>query len=290
MAKVSIIIPAYNAALFIEETVQTVLTQTYSNIELIIVNDGSTDNTLKLLKHIEELDVRVKIITKKNSGVCDSRNKGLEIASGSFITFLDADDLWEPTFLEKTIILFDSNKNINAVYSKAQLINEKSEKLNSFIEATTIKNTGDILEWKNGYIASMGCTIYRKSTVDSVGMFDKNLSTAADQDFHLRIAKITPIVALNEILFYYRIHENNMHQNIKVMEKDHIYVFKKAEALNLYDSFWHKQKCFSKLYLILAGSWWKVGENKLKGIYYVSLSFLTYPPFIFNRFLQKIAS
>ncbi|MDF1672254.1 MAG: glycosyltransferase family 2 protein [Vicingaceae bacterium] len=283
---VSVIIPVYNAENYIEETVLSVLNQTHEEIELIIVNDGSKDNTLAKLNQLKEKKSRITIIDKPNSGVCDSRNMGTENATGKFITFLDADDVWEPTFIEDCLNVFNTDLSIKAVYCRVQLINEKSDKLEEFIEAKTIESATDVLEWKRDYVASMGCTIYYTEVAKKAGKFDPRLSTAADQDFHLRVASITPIVGLDRVLFYYRIHENNMHSNISVMEKDHILVFKKAEKMNLYPSFWFKQKCFSKLYLTLAGSWWKNGNNKARGLYFILRSFFCYPPTILKRIVK----
>jgi glycosyltransferase involved in cell wall biosynthesis len=276
---VSVVIPVYNAADFIEETVNSVIQQTHSNIEIIIINDGSTDNTEKKLIELKKKDPRICIIQKINSGVCDARNAGYEIALGAFITFLDADDVWEYKFLEHCLRVLKDD-NISAVYTKAELINENSDRLNQFIESNTIESVSDILEWKPGYVASMGCTIYRKNIVDKIGVFDNQLSTAADQDFHLRIALETPIVAIDKTLFYYRIHHNNMHQNIRVMERDHLIVFRKAKAQNLFKNRRFERKCYSNLYKIIGGSWWKEGNNKVKGLKFVTKSILIYPPIV----------
>src|SRR5688572_1866005 len=90
---VSVIIPAYNAGPFISETLESVLAQTYSNWEVIVVNDGSKDNTENILKQYSEKDPRISFISKTNSGVSDTRNKGIDKAKGEFIAFLDADDV-----------------------------------------------------------------------------------------------------------------------------------------------------------------------------------------------------
>ena len=277
---VSVIIPAYNASAFIEETIQSVLDQTHTNIELIIINDGSTDNTLQIIENLEKQDTRISVISKSNSGVCDTRNTGIKSAKGNFTVFLDADDLWEASFLENCLSVFESNNDIHAIYTKGQFVNEKSEKLDQFIEANTIHSVEDILEWKNGFVATPSCTIYRTPNKDEIQNWDNELSTAADQDYFLRIAAKHAIIAINEVLFYYRVHDNNMHQNITVMERDHISVFHKAEKLNYFNSFWFKNKCYANLYLILAGSWWKDGSNKSRGIYFIFKSLTIYPPMI----------
>jgi len=276
---VSVIIPAYNAEHFIEETVKSVLDQTYTELELIIVNDGSTDGTQLKLDQLAASNSKIQLITKTNSGVCDSRNLGYKSAKGAYITFLDADDLWEPDFLQLCVAKLTKD-HIDAVYSRVQLINEKSEPREEYIEANTINSADDILAWKLGYVASMGCAIYKKSVVEKAGAFDNRLSTAADQDFHLRVAAITPIVAIDQVLFYYRIHDNNMHGNIGVMQTDHLLVFQKAKDQNLFKTGRFKRQCYANLYKIIAGSWWKQGNNKLKGIKFIFKSILIYPPIV----------
>jgi len=105
---VSIIIPAYNAGRFISETIESVLLQSFTNWELIIVNDGSKDNTGEIISKYAAADKRISIITKENSGVSDTRNKGIEKSKGEMLAFLDADDIWEANFLEKIFFLTES--------------------------------------------------------------------------------------------------------------------------------------------------------------------------------------
>jgi teichuronic acid biosynthesis glycosyltransferase TuaG len=101
---VSIVVPVYNAARFIDETIQTVLDQTYTNWELLLVDDKSTDESVKLIKPYLAKDKRIKLFNnKQNSGAAISRNKGIDAAKGRYIAFLDADDLWLPTKLEKQV-------------------------------------------------------------------------------------------------------------------------------------------------------------------------------------------
>lgn len=101
MELISVIIPAYNAEKFIEKTIKSVIAQTYSNFEVIIVDDGSTDNTKQICKKLSEQDERIKLFEKKNGGVSKARNYGIEKANGEYIMFLDADDTYESTMLEK---------------------------------------------------------------------------------------------------------------------------------------------------------------------------------------------
>lgn len=97
---ISIIIPAYNAADYLVQTIESVLNQTYSDFELILVDDGSTDRTCEIIKDYQGKDARIKYFYKENGGVSSARNLGLQKATGDFVSFLDSDDLWDKRFLE----------------------------------------------------------------------------------------------------------------------------------------------------------------------------------------------
>ena len=98
---VSVIIPAYNAGLYIEETVRSVLAQTHKNLELIIINDGSTDNQDVIINKLLSEDKRIQYITQKNAGVSAARNHGYKLSKGEYLGFLDADDIWSSGNIEK---------------------------------------------------------------------------------------------------------------------------------------------------------------------------------------------
>ena len=108
---ISIIMPAYNAALYIKEAITSVLNQTYQDWELIIIDDHSTDETTHLIEHFSEMDSRILyIINKTNLGVAAARNKGISIATGEWIAFLDSDDCWHPEKLKKQIDCAESHQ------------------------------------------------------------------------------------------------------------------------------------------------------------------------------------
>ena len=115
--KISVIMPAFNAGMTIVSAVESVIAQTFSDWELLIVNDGSTDHTLKQVAHFA--DQRIRVISQLNQGVASARNAGLDLAAGEFIAFLDSDDLWFPSKLEKQIKAFASFGNeVGLVYTK----------------------------------------------------------------------------------------------------------------------------------------------------------------------------
>lgn len=282
---ISVIIPAYNASRFIKETVDSVLQQSYSEFELIIVNDGSTDDTRQLVKEMQSNDTRIKLIDKENEGVCKARNDGYKISRGEFVLFLDADDVLDQSMFDKCISVFHTSESIKAIFTKGQIIDQNSKRQDTCLEAKTIVNEMDMLEWKEGFMPTPSCTILRRTVVENIGLWDPTFSTAADQDFFIRVSVFCSILAIDEVLFYYRVHPNNMHQNISVMEKDHIGVFRKAEKNKLFKTKSFKNKCFSNLYRILAGSWWHDGNNKMKAIKFILLS-IYYDFTIFPKLLK----
>lgn len=126
---VSIIIPTFNSEKYIEETINSILGQTYTKWEAIIVDDGSTDSTSSIIQKYKFKDHRIKSVPNKGNGVADARNTGLDVAQGDFITFLDSDDIFYPLSIEKRVVKLVLNPEINLVYCSAEIINESSVEL-----------------------------------------------------------------------------------------------------------------------------------------------------------------
>ncbi len=282
MPTVSIIIPVYNAEKYIDETIQSVIKQTFTDWELIIVNDGSTDKTKDIIG-LYGSTKNIKIIQKNNTGVSDSRNVGARNASGLFYCFLDADDLLTPNCLQKrveTATLFPEK----LIHNDIEEIDSSGAKRNTIFSGISGNVFEEMLKWQATVIPGPSSIILSKTLFNYVQGFDIGLSTAADQDFFIRVTQKYEALRIPEILTLYRIHPHNMHQNIPLMEKDHIAVFKKAAKNDLFKSFSFKRKCFSNLYLILAGSCWKEGNNKVKAFYYIVKAFISYPPSLIKIF------
>lgn len=275
---VSIIIPAYNAEKYIIETINSVLNQTYSNWELIIIDDGSQDKTAELIANLYKNDSRINYYYQKNTGVSGARNNGLSKCKGEYIALLDADDVWEKNNLELKVNALESNKNISWVFSDMYNADKNINIINIASTGTDKNILNSILLWQTEVIPGpCSNVVFTKRCYDEGIKFDIKLSTAADQDFTLQLASKYKGFHINKPLWRYRILNNSMSRNISVMEKDHIKVFKKAKKNKLFKNFWFKQKCFSNLYWILAGSWWKNGNNKLRGFYFIILALTTNP-------------
>lgn len=271
---ISIIIPSYNSEKYITETINSVISQTYSNWELIIIDDGSIDSSANIIQEISYKDARIKYYYQENSGVSAARNHGIKKAKGEFISFIDADDCWKPTNLEVRLALF--SKNVDWIYGSIELINEISQSLNKVIKGNDENILHSLLSWNGNVITTPSTLILKKKCIENL-KFDTSLSTAADQDFVFYLAKKFKGKYLDIPLVQYRVLNNSMSRNINLMEKDHIAVYKKAEKNKLFKSVYFKQKCFSNLYWILAGSWWKDGDNKLKSLKFIIKAIITFP-------------
>lgn len=281
---VSIVIPVYNAEAFIEETVQSVLKQTYTNIEVIIVNDGSTDSSLEKVQAFAS-DGRVTVLGQTNAGVAVARNKGLNHASGKYIAFLDSDDVWLPNFLQKRIDVLEEQHEVGMITSNMQFIDAKSSLLGVIEKGLDGKAFRRVIEFEQGYGTCPSNFLTRKSLVETVGGFNQSLSNVADKLFVLEISQLTSVMNIPEVTLYYRIHANNMHSNLSLMIADYkryLSIISEKQLLSKAEF----TKLHSRISYIFAGAY--LSKRKF-GFFSLSLlkSFLLSPTFVLQRIFSK---
>jgi glycosyltransferase involved in cell wall biosynthesis len=286
MSAVSVIIPTYNASNFIVETVRSVTEQTFTDWELIISDDGSTDDTESVVKPF--LNQQIQYIKNPNGGVSLARNRGAAVAKGRYLAFLDADDVLTPTSLEKKVRALQQHQDIALTFCDVEVIDENSLKTGERLLGSDDEVLKHLLLWDKTVIPGPSSILITREAFEAVGGFDPNFSTAADQDFFFRVAQQFNCQRVPEILTLYRKHGSNMHMNIGRMEQDHIAVYKKAARLNLFKSTSFKRHCFANLYLILAGSWWVIGNNKCRGFLFLFKTLMMRPAHV-TRILKKLA-
>ena len=212
---ISVIIPAYNVEETIIETVNSVLAQTYTNFELIIINDGSSDRTLNLLQNIT--DSRLKIFSYENAGLSTARNRGVEQSQGEFVSFLDADDCWTVNKLERQIAALQDNPQAALAYSWVYFKYEMAA--NSYAD-TSVTYTGDVygeLLLKN-FLHNGSNALIRKKILQEAGLFDPQLKAVEDWDLYLRIAAKANFILVPETQIIYRQSPTSMTSNIQLME------------------------------------------------------------------------
>jgi glycosyltransferase involved in cell wall biosynthesis len=229
--KVSIIIPTSNRAQLLIRAIKSVLNQTFQDFELIIVDDGSTDNTKEIVEQYQKNDSRIKYIWQENSGSPPMpKNIGIKHSQGKYIAFLDSDDEWLFEKLEKQLKLFKQGSNkLGLVGCDAIIVNEKTTK--QWIYHTPKYSTKDnfVRLLDGNFVCSTSSTMIKKSVLDDVGDFDENFLFPEDWDLWIRISQKYRIDFVYEPLFKYYFHQRNVSLTSEVHRKiqDYEYLCKK---------------------------------------------------------------
>ncbi len=205
---VSIIVPCFNQAIYLPETLDSVLAQTYPDWECIIVNDGSLDNTEIVALGYCQKDSRFKYVVQPNQGLASSRNNGIKVSHGTYILPLDADDIIKPTYVGKCVSVLDNDELCKLVYSKA----EKFGVENGLWDLPKYKYEDFI--WENCIFAS---SMYRRKDYDKTIGYNPNMKYGLeDWDFWLSLlSKEDKVVQIPECLFRYRTHKLSMRVALK---------------------------------------------------------------------------
>ncbi|MGY4384241.1 teichuronic acid biosynthesis glycosyltransferase TuaG [Pedobacter sp. UYP24] len=212
--KVSIVMPAYNSRVHIVESIRSVIDQTYQNWELIIIDDGSSDDTFAIVDDISKTEPRIKLSKQKNQGIGATRNNGYKLSSGSWVAFLDHDDLWQARKLEQQIEVSISNPSLNVIFSGGWFFfNNNLEELTEYRTIYGAFNSKEMYlkQLEENYIATLSIMV-KRSLIEEIGPWDerKIIQGCDDYDYWFRMAKAKAIFyGINEHLFYYRKHDNN---------------------------------------------------------------------------------
>jgi len=221
MSKVSVVIPLFNKEQFIEQTLQSVLDQTYKNLECIIVNDGSTDNGPQITQQfIDRNSLSWKLVSQSNAGQTKTRNHGIRLSNGEYLAFLDSDDLWAPSKIELQVQALTQRPECVAVLSAYAIFGEGTT-IPRIVRHKRYKCMNS--RWLNmrgfgGGLESLG--LVRRSTLNEIGFFDENLSTSSGLDLSLRLEDSGEILLLKEIGLYYRISDGQWHSNSAELKRD----------------------------------------------------------------------
>lgn len=225
MAKISVIIPTFNAEKTIAGTVKSVLGQSFSDLEVLVVNDGSTDSTLDVLSHIK--DQRLKILTFPNGGVAESRNRGIQNATGQYLSFLDSDDLWKEDKLKEQLSALENHPEAAVAYSWNDYIDEDGKFVHN---GWHFENHGDVYEalFLCCFIENGSNILLRKEALDRVGGFDSALVPTEDWDFYLRLAENYHFVCVPKVHVLYRIVSGSLSNHVLRMERSGVAVLENS--------------------------------------------------------------
>lgn len=208
LPKISIITPSYNQGHLIEHTIRSILDQNYGNLEYIVVDGGSTDNTVEVLK---QFGPHVRWISEKDRGQSDAINKGMRMASGDIIAFLNSDDLYEPGSLHKVAEFFDKHPDVQWLTGRCRIVDDAGREIREAI--TAYKNflldhySYSLLLVTNPI--SQPATFWRRSIFQHYGGFDLEDHLVMDYEYWLRIGAANHPAVLKDYLASFRIHESS---------------------------------------------------------------------------------
>jgi len=212
---VSVVIPCYNHEQYVEQALNSVFDQTYDNIELIVIDDGSSDNSVAVMKKMQEVH-NFTLVTQKNMGVCKTLNKAVSLSKGKYIALLASDDYWDLSKIEKQISSLESSPKSNFCFTQAIEFDDNGINNDKIFPKTPL--TGKILNqlFIRQHVPA-GSMMFSRSLYDTLDGFDENLKEE-DWDFVIRSAAHTEFSAVSEPLFYYRSHEANIMKTRKRQE------------------------------------------------------------------------
>ncbi|WP_373893909.1 glycosyltransferase family 2 protein [Virgibacillus natechei] len=232
---ISIITPAYNAERFISQTIESAQAQTYTNWEMILVDDRSTDRTVEGIKSYQEQDDRIKLVElEENSGSAVARNTAMEAAKGQYFAFLDSDDLWTPEKLEKQL-RFMQEKDIAFSFTKYAIVQEDGTLTKSVTSAPRYVDYDSLMKH-----CVIGCLTVMLDTAKIGRVEMVNIRTRQDYALWLTLTKQGfPAYGLPEVLAKYRLVENSISSNKLKAAKQNWYVYRHVEKQSLLKSIWY---------------------------------------------------
>lgn len=277
MDLISVIMPAYNSERFIAESIESVIAQTFTNWELIVVDDGSTDNTAKIVKGFSSIDSRIKYFYQPNQQMGKARNTGLQNSNGKLIAFLDSDDIWVSDKL-KIQVDFLQNKEVDLVFSDGYVISNSIDNVEYEYKTINDEIYGRYAQHKlmmQNFIPIPSVLTY-KSAIDQVGGFNENIEIHNVADYHLWLKMLIggfKFYGISDKLFYYRRHDSQStytdpysFEAVLIMYENQLQVPKEMK------------KELNRIKLIWAGNWYRAyaANNETAKIVLDRMSGFTY--------------
>ncbi|RLQ20386.1 glycosyltransferase [Seongchinamella sediminis] len=226
---VSVIIPAYNAADWVNRAIDSALAQTYSQREVLVVNDGSTDSTAEVLAGYGDA---IRVLSQSNGGLCSARNLGIKNARGEFLAFLDADDYWLPEKLARQVGCLQQDPDLGFCSTRTQVISPEGKPMGTWDCPTIDSTLLNAIFLRHASISGSGSGVMARSQLfDRAGMFDTELRSLEDVDMWMRLAAISNYACIDEPLTVIIKSSTSMSGNLDVMRQSAIQVMHKNRDL-----------------------------------------------------------
>ncbi len=246
---VSVVIPTYRHRDFVLQTLETVWAQTFTDFEVIVVNDGSPDDSAQLLRPLAQSG-RIRYIEQENQGQAVARNRGLQEARGEFVAFLDDDDLWPPQKLARQVAELRAHPQAVLVYGHIETV--PTENQAALVYTAPESPTGQVKRQflARNWIVTPGQTLIRATTLRELGGFDTTLWGVDDWDLYIRLAKRGDFIYRVELALQYRLHTLNasknswrMYQNARRLQRKHFGSWPKPRDISLW---WQSRRFLGK--------------------------------------------
>ena len=276
MANVSVIVPTYNCATYLPDAIDSVLAQTFKDFEIIIVDDGSTDNTREVVK---KYGLQIKYIYQENKGPSAARNLGIQSSNGQYIAFLDSDDIWLPQKLELQMNEFLKSPSTGLVTCGRYNIDSNGALQECLCDISYISRTKalDLFLTKNILHGGNSQVVIKRECLDKVGLFDEELHVAEDWDLWLKICKQYDFKGLNKPLVKIRIRENSQSSYGDKNLKNELKYLDRIFADSVFKRRWIiKRKAYSYRYFSASWAFYKSGDFE-KAKHYILKSMCLYP-------------
>ncbi len=285
-AGVSVVIPAYNYAHFLPDAINSALSQSYPKVEVIVIDDGSTDTTPEVAAKYGD---RIRYIRKQNAGLPAARNTGIQNASYPFIGFLDADDQWKPDFLERAMTRFSElPEEFGLVAAQAIYIDEHGKEFDLKSLAWAVHGRMDHRDILLKTRFSPSAVVARKSALEAAGLFDESLRSSEDRDMWIRVGAKFPLFLQSDRLAVIRRHRTSMSRNAGRMKANIHRVLDKSKTNGLVPAndsgFWRRARAF--MYFQTAWMYYEQGE-RLAALRDLALSWLWWPVFADPNLLNE---
>lgn len=257
MTLVSVVIPAYNAERYVGAAIESVLAQTARHIEIVVVDDGSTDGTLGVL---QRYGAPVRWHRQENSGVAVARNRGISESRGDYVAFLDADDTWMPEKIDRQLGALRKEPQKRLSHSAFVVCDGELRPLRVTRLPPKRSAFEDLLF--EGNVVGCPTVLCERRLFDLAGAFDPDLSQCADWDMWIRLARLTEFVYVDEPLAMSRRHEANMSRNISLYERDALRVLDKVFRSHKLPASVRdrRRRVHGRMYMVLAGSYFEASR------------------------------
>lgn len=276
MKKISVVITAYNSAAFIAEAIESALRQTHAPAEIVVVDDGSTDNTAGI---VSTYAPRIRYIKKANGGPSSARNLGIESTTGEYVAFLDADDVWMPEKLREQAALLQSADPVGMVTCGRRYMDQQGVVAETIVPSLNALSRKSLIEELSiaNIVGGASAVLIRRSVFQDCGMFDNDLHVSEDTDMWIRIAAKHDIKCVEKPLYLYRCVENSQSSNAHKSISNQFQVTDRLLSRGIISkSVWHK--ALSYKYSCAARSSLQ-NDNRRDALIYIMKSFRHAPPY-----------